>query len=95
VSRGAPNRFGARPRPSEACASFEEIKAGGLVLPLAAFGGAAREVAIALGLVQADRIGYPEYGPSYHETYAALNELSRRHPDNAGPIWETLAATSV
>ena len=63
--------------------AIEEIRAGGLVLPLPAFGGAACEVAIALGLVTSIEIHYAEYGRAYHETFALLQELSLAHRKRA------------
>jgi SLOG cluster2 len=78
---------------------FEEaivqIRAGGLVLPLAAFGGAAREVAIALQLTNVARVCYPEYGRSYGESFEALRKLADMHRANAGRFWEALATAAT
>jgi hypothetical protein len=75
--------------------AIEQIKAGGLVLPLAAFGGAAREVAVALGLVKTDRVCYPQYGRNYEESFETLRSLSGAHKENAGRFWDSLVAAST
>jgi hypothetical protein len=75
--------------------AIEQIKAGGIVLPLAAFGGAAREIAIALRLTNVDRVRYPEYGRSYDESFEILRTLSDRHRENAGRFWGPLATAST
>jgi hypothetical protein len=75
--------------------AIEQIKAGGLVLPLAAFGGAAREVAIALQLTDVPRVRYSEYGRSYGGSFEALCKLADMHRENAGRFWESLATASI
>jgi len=75
--------------------AIEQIAAGGLVLPLAAFGGATREVAIALKLFDAPRVRYPEYGRNYEDAFGALQALAGRHRERAGPLWDHLAAAAA
>lgn len=82
---------------------FEEailhIAAGKLVVPLGAFGGASRAVAIELGLMaeaEAEVVAYPETGPGYEEGRAELVRLADANRARAEQVgaWaemETLA----
>lgn len=55
-------------------------EAGRLVVPLAAFGGAARDVAIALRLLPEDeRVRYTDTGAEYYGALAELGTLAARH----------------
>ncbi|MER8595731.1 hypothetical protein NKH33_30000 [Mesorhizobium sp. M1182] len=68
----------------------EQIRAGGIVMPLGAFGGAAREVAIALGLLRAERTRYTSYGRSYQRSFAKLAGLAEQHERQASHVWPYL-----
>jgi hypothetical protein len=55
-------------------------EAGRLVIPLGAFGGAARDVAIALGLLPEDaRVEYVETKESYYPSLEEIGRLAERH----------------
>jgi len=70
--------------------AIEQIRAGGIVMPLGAFGGAAREIAIALRLLDAKRTRYPKYGRNYHESFEELEGLARDHQRQAEEFWPNL-----
>jgi hypothetical protein len=57
-------------------------EAGRLLIPLGAFGGAARDVAITLGLLpEDDRVRYAETGEDYYSSLEELRELAERHAE--------------
>ncbi|MBK8210335.1 MAG: hypothetical protein IPK78_10560 [Rhodospirillales bacterium] len=66
---------------------------GRLVVPLGAFGGAARDVAIELGLLpETARVGYAAAGDSYYPALAKLGKLAEEHrhvAEDAG-IWREM-----
>lgn len=68
----------------------EQIRAGGIVMPLGAFGGAAREVAIALGLLRSERTRYTSYGRSYQRSFSKLAGLAEQHQRQASHLWPHL-----
>jgi SLOG cluster2 len=70
--------------------AIEQIRAGGIVMPLGAFGGAAREIAIALGLLKAERTHYPKYGRNYQESFEELQGLAQEHERQAREFWLNL-----
>lgn len=70
--------------------ALEQIRAGGIVMPLGAFGGAARDVAIALGLLREERTIYQNYGRNYERSLAELAELAGQHESQAGRVWPHL-----
>ncbi|MEO8667752.1 MAG: hypothetical protein ABI399_04495 [Bauldia sp.] len=74
--------------------AIEQIRSKGIVLPLGAYGGAAREVAIALGLLRAERVRYPSYGRRYEEAYAQLESMAGVHEETAAPVWRELVETA-
>lgn len=66
---------------------------GRLVVPLGAFGGASRDVAIALGLLLEDaRVGYAKTGESYYPAPAELARLADAHRRCAEEkqVWQEL-----
>ncbi|MEM6929300.1 MAG: hypothetical protein AAF602_20345, partial [Myxococcota bacterium] len=69
------NRPTARPGlPEEA---LESLKAGRLVLPIGTFGGAAHDIAVAMGLLE-PLVHHDDVGPNYHETIAEIREMAPR-----------------
>jgi hypothetical protein len=70
--------------------AIEQVRAGGIVMPLGAFGGAAREIAIALRLLNAERTRYPKYGRNYQESFDELEGLARDHKHRAEEFWPNL-----
>ena len=65
------------------------------VFPLGGFGGAARDVAIALGLMSpGDALEHKETGPGYQEMVAAVAQHAGRFRDEAAGAWDDLAAAS-
>jgi len=80
--------------PQEALLALEK---GHAVIPLGGFGGAARDVAIALGLMSRDqRLERTETGPGYQETLAAIAAHARAFRDRAqaSGAWDDLVAAS-
>jgi hypothetical protein len=71
--------------------AIEQVRAGGIVMPLGGFGGAAREIAIALGLLRAERTLYPEYGNNYEQAFEELTGLAGQHERQAGELMADLA----
>lgn len=68
-------------------------EAGRLVIPLGAFGGAARDVAIALRLLpEDDRVRYTETGEGY---YVRLEEFGARGQGHAGLVERTGAGRDL
>jgi hypothetical protein len=74
--------------------AVEQIRGGGIVMPLGAFGGAARDVAIVLRLLEASRTTYPRYGENYDRTLGALEGLGEAHWRKAEAVWGDLAAAA-
>ncbi|QKD05129.1 hypothetical protein [Mesorhizobium loti] len=70
--------------------AIEQIRAGGIVMPLGAFGGAAREIAIALRLLDAERTRYQKYGRNYEQSFEELEGLAQRHHSQAEILWPNL-----
>jgi hypothetical protein len=54
------------------------------LFPLGGFGGAARDAAVALGLLQPmDRLKHPETGPGYQETVSEIGRFAVRYREAA------------
>ena len=64
------------------------------LFPLGGFGGAARDAAVALGLLTAtDALKHPETGPGYEKTIEEIGRFAGRYREagkNAGMIWQRL-----
>jgi hypothetical protein len=73
------------------------LDAGHLLVALGGFGGAARDVAIALGLLLADqRIAHVQIGPGYEESLMAIGRYADAYQGWAREIgiWEGLQAAA-
>jgi len=62
-------------RPGVVEEAVESMRAGRLVLPVASFGGASHDVAVAMGLVE-PLLEHEEVGPNYRETLSEVRELA-------------------
>jgi hypothetical protein len=70
--------------------ALHHLLEGNIIMPLAAFGGASRDVAIVGGLLDAERVQYPSYGRNYEETLREISDQRDRLMERAAPFWEHL-----
>jgi hypothetical protein len=72
--------------------AIETLQAGGAVLPLGAFGGATRDIAISLGLLEPTvEVPRGAQAASYWPALEQLSTLRDRIPDELRPILQRLA----